>query len=565
MCIRDSDNTTSVVQFGPDANVATEGHVRFGSDGALLSRDGSTDYAMLDASGDLLVVGAGNSSGGSTFATTQLTADDEITLYTNNSESSINLYGVADGLIYLGIQSGSLMVFKSTGIELGGSGNVTPLQWLYNHGDVTIEQLTYDTGSGTQNAYDFYVKAQNLGGSINGTGGTLFLYAGDSNDSGAVARNGGDVVLRGGAKSNAGNDGAIIFQTEGASATELARFDNLGSPRLLWNGDACYQVPTNDAHIFEDDSEILRIDAQGGSGSILYNRILFSNITNQSWIEVAAASSGVGRDFRIIGSDAGGTGAYVGGHIRFLAGDGADGTTQGGDGGNIYYATGAGGSGTTPGDYGEHIFGTNGQNFLKILLDSTLNSSVIEFYSHIANTIRVEDTNTAGTANSLDIYPASNSGTGTGGTLKLHGGVGGTPGINDGIVEIYNGATLIATFDNDGLNVVGELHTSLLNTISPASFSTQQDDYNPTGWDKAQVVRLTTGANADVTGFSATVTDKMKYIINIGSNNVILKHQDGNSSAANRIIISGDVDLVLQPNDSVGLVYDSVAARWRCI
>lgn len=50
-------------------------------------------------------------------------------------------------------------------------------------------------------------------------------------------------------------------------------------------------------------------------------------------------------------------------------------------------------------------------------------------------------------------------------------------------------------------------------------------------------------------------------IINIGSNNLVLKHQDSNSLAANRFAIRSDITLA--PDDGCALWYDATDLRWR--
>lgn len=157
---------------------------------------------------------------------------------------------------------------------------------------------------------------------------------------------------------------------------------------------------------------------------------------------------------------------------------------------------------------------------------------------------------------------ATGAGVGTGGDLELRAGTGVTA---NGLTKILDGATTVIEVSLANVDVTGEMHVSALNVISPASFSTQQDDYAPTGWSTAQVVRLTTGANSDVTGFSASVTDQVKKIANIGSNNVVLKHDDANSAAANRMLLPGSTDLTLTPNDTITLFYDPTSTRWRAV
>jgi len=101
--------------------------------------------------------------------------------------------------------------------------------------------------------------------------------------------------------------------------------------------------------------------------------------------------------------------------------------------------------------------------------------------------------------------------------------------------------------------------------ISPAQITSNQNDYSPTDWSTATHVRLNTDASRDVTGFSATAAMKIKTIINVGSTDLVLKNEDSNSSAANRITVPGGSDLTLEAGDAVNLYYDATSTRWRCV
>jgi hypothetical protein len=50
----------------------------------------------------------------------------------------------------------------------------------------------------------------------------------------------------------------------------------------------------------------------------------------------------------------------------------------------------------------------------------------------------------------------------------------------------------------------------------------------------------------------------------VGAQNRVLKH-DVTSTAANRFLLLGSVDLTLAPNDSAVLWYDTTSSRWRQI
>ena len=93
-----------------------------------------------------------------------------------------------------------------------------------------------------------------------------------------------------------------------------------------------------------------------------------------------------------------------------------------------------------------------------------------------------------------------------------------------------------------------------------------EDDWSPTGWDTATILRMETdGSGYYITGFAAPTESGVirKTLINIdASQSITLNHQDTNSAATNRIITQG-TDLVLGPNDIVHILYDTTTQRWR--
>ena len=91
------------------------------------------------------------------------------------------------------------------------------------------------------------------------------------------------------------------------------------------------------------------------------------------------------------------------------------------------------------------------------------------------------------------------------------------------------------------------------------------NNYAPTDWSTATHVRLNTDASHNITGFTATAAMKIKVIINVGSYDIVLMHEDSNSDAANRILVPGAADLTLEAGDAVNLYYDDATTRWRCV
>lgn len=101
-------------------------------------------------------------------------------------------------------------------------------------------------------------------------------------------------------------------------------------------------------------------------------------------------------------------------------------------------------------------------------------------------------------------------------------------------------------------------------TISPTAIAAQQNDYSPTSWSGADIVRLTFTGSQTITGFSATATAVAKIIQNIDTtDSMTIAHESASSSAANRVTCPNAVSLVIPPGGSVRIVYDATSTRWR--
>lgn len=101
--------------------------------------------------------------------------------------------------------------------------------------------------------------------------------------------------------------------------------------------------------------------------------------------------------------------------------------------------------------------------------------------------------------------------------------------------------------------------------ITPASIGSNQNDYAPTDFAAADVVRLSASEMYGVNGFSATSVTawKPKTLVNVGTYPIYFPGQHTGTSAANRII--SPQDIVLLPNAAMQIVYDNTSSRWRVL
>ena len=102
--------------------------------------------------------------------------------------------------------------------------------------------------------------------------------------------------------------------------------------------------------------------------------------------------------------------------------------------------------------------------------------------------------------------------------------------------------------------------------LTPATITATQTAYAPAGFSEADTIRLASDASRDINGFLSTAVQKRKLLVNVGSNNIVIKHQEsGTETAANRVICPGGADITLAADDALSLEYDITSARWRAV
>ena len=97
--------------------------------------------------------------------------------------------------------------------------------------------------------------------------------------------------------------------------------------------------------------------------------------------------------------------------------------------------------------------------------------------------------------------------------------------------------------------------------ITPSQITSDQNDYAPTGWADATLVRLSgdNGVRA-IRGFSAETSGEVKVLSNVGSFPLYLAPEHASSTAANRIAYFEEV--FLMPGQSCEIFYDGTLSRW---
>jgi hypothetical protein len=97
--------------------------------------------------------------------------------------------------------------------------------------------------------------------------------------------------------------------------------------------------------------------------------------------------------------------------------------------------------------------------------------------------------------------------------------------------------------------------------ISPASLSTNQNNWSPAGLSTANVIRFSCSPTVNITGLAAPATDGQVIVFdNVGTINCTLTANDANSTAANRFLF--DKPLVVRPSRTLTVKYDLTSAGW---
>ncbi len=79
------------------------------------------------------------------------------------------------------------------------------------------------------------------------------------------------------------------------------------------------------------------------------------------------------------------------------------------------------------------------------------------------------------------------------------------------------------------------------------------------------VIRVSSDASRNITGFVGIRDSRMIIVINVGSFDVVITHEDASSSANNRVITKTAGSITLTPRLSMILIYDATSLRWRQI
>lgn len=137
------------------------------------------------------------------------------------------------------------------------------------------------------------------------------------------------------------------------------------------------------------------------------------------------------------------------------------------------------------------------------------------------------------------------------GQKKIRGADMAQDGATAGQVQVWGGSTWAP----------GTVGGGSPSVITPSQITADQNDYAPTGWLSATLVRLS-GDNGirSIHGFSAGTSGEVKTLSNVGSYPLYLAPEHSGSTAAYRINFYEEV--FLMPGQSCQIYYDGTLSRW---
>lgn len=110
----------------------------------------------------------------------------------------------------------------------------------------------------------------------------------------------------------------------------------------------------------------------------------------------------------------------------------------------------------------------------------------------------------------------------------------------------------------------GTLGTNFSTTITPSQITSNQTTYSPTGAATAWIWRISADDGFRIIrSITAPAFNKRITIHNVGSNTILLTHQDNLATAGNRFDFGRDYPLF--PGRTVEIQYDITTARWRLV
>lgn len=128
-------------------------------------------------------------------------------------------------------------------------------------------------------------------------------------------------------------------------------------------------------------------------------------------------------------------------------------------------------------------------------------------------------------------------------------------------VTISGGTNITVTEAGSTITIAASGGGGSPSVITPSQITAQADNYAPTGWADATMIRLSADIDMDaITGFSAETSGEVKTLVNVGTYTIFIAPQHTSSTAANRVDYSEDI--FLEPGEGMDIIYDGTLTRW---
>ena len=119
--------------------------------------------------------------------------------------------------------------------------------------------------------------------------------------------------------------------------------------------------------------------------------------------------------------------------------------------------------------------------------------------------------------------------------------------------EISMGSLSDGSYLQNTTTVVHDLNTEE-QVVELASFASNQDDYN-IGRGTVFTIQTSATPSADITGIAGGVDGRIVHLINRGSRDIIFRHDDSNSAAANRFYFARSGNPIIEEWQTISLRY----------
>lgn len=126
-----------------------------------------------------------------------------------------------------------------------------------------------------------------------------------------------------------------------------------------------------------------------------------------------------------------------------------------------------------------------------------------------------------------------------------------------GIPAIIHGVTV------DGAMTISA-NLSISGILTPTTITAQQNNYGPSGLAGAVVLRLSSNAAQDITGFNVTANGRLLVHENVGNQPITITANSAASDANMRVLTAG-ANVALAPNEAAITLYDPVALKHRML